>query len=71
MDIDELSKKKNLYFTIVDLEKDSNQVPRDVVLWALKIVSIAAWLVKIVQSIFKNTQISIKVNWIFIDDFLV
>ena len=63
--------KKNLYFAFVDFEKAFDRVSRDFVLGALRKVDAEEWLVKIVQSMYRNGQSHFRANGTFSDDFLV
>ena len=47
------SKKNNLYFAFVHLE-----IPSDVIWWVLKKLDVEGWLIKIVQSMYRNAQSS-------------
>ena len=57
-----LSKRKNLYFAFVDLEKAFDRVPRAVLWWALRKLSVDEWVVRIVQSMYCNAQSQIRVG---------
>ena len=46
-----LAKKKDRYFTFVDLEKAFDQVPRQVVKWALRQLGIEEWLIRVVINV--------------------
>ena len=43
-----LTRKKNLYFEFVDSRKTFDQVPRDILFWALRKLRVEEWLVKTV-----------------------
>ena len=49
-------KKKNLYFAFVDLEKAFDTDPRDTVWWVLRRLGASEWLMKIVQTMYRNAQ---------------
>ena len=51
-----LGKRKNLYLAFVDLEKAFDRVPRRVVWWAMRKLSVDEWLIKIVQSMYTNAR---------------
>ena len=65
-----LTKKKNSHFAFLDLEKAFYRLSRDVI-WALRNVGVEEWLVKTVQSMYRNGQSRVRVNGTFSDDFLV
>ena len=58
-------------YLAADLEKAFDQVHRDAVWWALRKFDVEEWLVKIVQSMYRNAQSRFRVNGTFSDDFLV
>ena len=64
-------KKKNLWFSFVDFEKDFDRVPRDVVWWALGKLGIEVWLFENVQPNHRNAQSRVGVNGTFSDCFPV
>ena len=66
-----LARKRNLYFAFVDLEKAFDRVPRDVVWWALRKLGVEEWLIRVVQSMYRNTKSQVRINSTFSDDFLV
>ena len=43
-----LTKKKDLYFTFIDLEKAFDRVPRQVVTWALRKIGLEEWIIRVV-----------------------
>ena len=45
-------------------------MPRDVLWWALSKLDVEKWLIKILQSIYKNSRSRVKVNGTFSDNFL-
>ena len=51
-----LSKRKELYFGFVNLEKAFNQVPREVVRWALRKAGVEEWLVRAVMALFVDAR---------------
>lgn len=54
------------------IKKESfNWVTRDVVWWPLRKLSVVEWLVKILQSMYRNAWSCIKVKWTFSDNFVV
>ena len=66
-----MTKKKNLHFAFIDLERAFDRVPRDVVWWALRKLGVEECLVKNVQSVYRNAESCVKVNSTVSDDFLV
>ena len=54
-----LAKKKDLYFTFVDLEKAFDRVPRQVVTWALRKVGLEEW---IIQAMYENAKSTVNIN---------
>ena len=58
-----------IILAFVDLEKSFDWVPRYVVQWALTELGVEEWFVKIVDSMYSNTQSRVRVNGIFSDDF--
>ena len=57
-----LAKKKDLYFTFVDLEKAFNRVPQQVVKWALRQVGIEEWVIQVVMSMYENAKSAVNIN---------
>ena len=55
-------KKKDIYFTFVDLEKDFDRVPRKVVFWAVRKVELDEWIVDLVSAMYNNAKSSVRVN---------
>ena len=49
-------KGKKLYFGFVDLEKDFDRVPREVISWAMRKLGVEEWLVSAVMSMYKGTK---------------
>ena len=45
-------KKKKLYYDFVDLEKEFDRVPREVVRWALKKLGLNEWLIRTVMALY-------------------
>ena len=57
-----LAKKKDLYFTFVDLEKAFDRVPRQVVKWALRKVGVEEWIIQVVMSMYENAKSAVNIN---------
>ena len=62
---------KKMPFAYVDLQKAFYRVPRDAVWWALRKLGVKEWLLRAVQSTYKNVQSRVRANGTLIDDFLV
>ena len=45
------AKNKKLYYAFVDLEKEFDKVPREVVKWALRNLGVDEWLVRTVMAL--------------------
>ena len=46
----------------VDLEKTFYRIPRDVIRWAMRKLRINEWLVRLVQSKYKNVRSRVRVG---------
>ena len=57
-----LAANKPLYMAFVDLEKAFDRVPRDVIWWAMRKLRIDEWLVRLVQSMYKDVRSRVKVG---------
>ena len=57
-----LPANKPLYITFVDLEKAFDRVPRDVIWWAMRKLSIDEWMVHLVQSMYKDVGSRVRVG---------
>ena len=57
-----LSKKKNVYFAFVDLEKAFDRVPRAVLWWAMRKLGVEEWLIRVVMSMYDNAQSKVRVS---------
>ena len=51
-----ISRSTEKYMASVDLENASDRVPRKVLWWALRAVSVPEWLVKVVQAMHGRCQ---------------
>ena len=47
-------KKKKLYYVFVDLEKEFDRVPREVVRWALRKMGVDEWLILTVMVLYQR-----------------
>ena len=66
-----LAKHRKLYMAFVDLEKAFDEVPRKVLWWALVVVGVPEWLVKVVQAMYIGARSRTCVNSSFSEDFEV
>ena len=57
-----LAANKPLYMAFVDLEKAFDRVPRDVIWWAMRKLGIDEWLVRLVQSMYKDMRSRVRVG---------
>ena len=57
-----LAANKPLYMAFVDLEKAFDRVPRDVIWWAMRKLGIDEWLVRLVQSMYKDVGSRVRVG---------
>ena len=55
-----LAANKPLYMAFVDLEKAFDRVPRDVIWWAMRKLGIDEWLVRLVQSMYKDVRSRVR-----------
>ena len=64
-----LAANKPLYMAFFDLEKAFDRVPRDVIWWAMRKLGIDEWLVRLVQSIYKDVRSRVRVGDGYSDEF--
>ena len=57
-----LAANKPLYMAFIDLEKAFDRVPMDVIWWAMHKLGIDGWLVRLVQSMYKNVRSRVRVG---------
>ena len=57
-----LAKQRKLYMESVDLEKPFDRVLRRVLWWALRVVGVPEWLVKVVQAMYVGARSRTRVN---------
>ena len=57
-----LAANKPLYMALIDLEKAFDRVPRDIIWWAMCKLGIDEWLVRLVQSMYKDVRSSVSVG---------
>ena len=58
-----LAANKPLYMAFVDLENAFDRVPRDVIWWAMCKLGIDEWLVRLVQSMYKDVRSRVRVGY--------
>ena len=51
-----------LYMAFINLEKAFDRVPRDVIWWAMRKLGIDEWLVRLVQSMYKDVRNRVRVG---------
>ena len=68
---DNFKKNKNIYFTLIDLEKAFDRVPRKILWWAMLVVSVPEWIVVIVQVMYNGAKTKVRVNGSNRDEFEV
>ena len=64
-----LAANKLLYMAFVDLEKAFDRVPRDVIWWAMQKLGINKWLVRLVQSMYKDVRSRVRVGSGYSEEF--
>ena len=64
-----MTANKPLYMAFVDLEKAFDRVPRDVIWWAMRKLGIDEWLVRLVQSMYKDVRSRVRVGDGYIEEF--
>ena len=64
-----LAANKLLYMAFIDLEKAFDRVPRDVIWWAMRKLGINEWLVRLVQSIYKDVRSRVRVGSGYSEEF--
>ena len=57
-----LAANKPLYMAFIDLENAFDRVPRDVIWWAMRKLGIDEWLVRLVQSMYKDVRSRVRVG---------
>ena len=57
-----LAANKPLYMAFINLEKAFDRVPRDVIWWAMRKLGIDEWLVRLVQSMYKDVRSRVRVG---------
>ena len=57
-----MEKKKEVWIAFVDLEKVFNRVPRQVVRYALRVVGVDEWIVKVIQATYVGVTTTIRLR---------
>ena len=65
------AKKKKQYYAFVDLEKEFDRVPREVVRWALRKLGVDEWLIHIFMALYTETCTVVRTNAGLSDSFQV
>ena len=66
-----LTKHRKLYMAFADLEKAFDKVSQKVLWWALRVVGLPEWLVKLVQAMYVGARSRTRVNSSFSEEFEV
>ena len=66
-----LAKKKDFYFTFVDLEKAFDRVPQQVITWSLRKVGLEEWIIWVVKAMYENAKNAVNINGTIGDPFPV
>ena len=66
-----LIRHRKLYISFVDLEKAFNRVHKKVLWWALQVVCVPKWLVKVMQAMYVGARSRTCVNISFSEEFEV
>ena len=56
------AKKKKLYYVFVDLEKEFDRVPKEVVRWALRKLGVDVWLIRKVMPLYTQAYTVIRTD---------
>ena len=66
-----LEKKRDVWMAFVDLVKALDRVPREVLWWALRVLLVDEWIVKVIQSMYDGTKTAVKLDEDESDEFEV
>ena len=66
-----LSKKKEVYFAFIDLEKAFDRVPRKVLWWAMRKVGVEEWVINIVKAMYSDATSQVRVSGEYSEPFNV
>ena len=64
-----LAANKPLYMSFIELEKAFDRVPRNVIWWAMRKLGIDEWLVRLVQSMYKDVGSRVRVGDEYSEEF--
>ena len=57
-----ISKKKDIFFIFVDLEKAFDRVPRQVLWWAMRKLGVQEWVISVVKSMYENARSKVRLG---------
>ena len=57
-----LAKSKDLWMAFVDLKKAFDRVPREVVWWALRYLSVDEWIVSVIKAMYEDASTKVRMN---------
>ena len=57
-----IAKKRDVFFTFVDLEKAFDRVPRAVLKWALREAGVEEWIINVVMAMYLNCKSTVSIN---------
>ena len=57
-----LAKNKELWMAFVDLEKAFDRVPREVVWWTLRYLSVDEWIVSVIKAMYEDATTKVRLN---------
>ena len=57
-----LSKKKEIFFAFIDLEKAFDRVPREVLWWSMRKLGIQEWVINIVKAMYSDASSQVRIG---------
>lgn len=57
-----ISKKKDMFFIFVDLEKAFDRIPRKIIWWSMRKLGVEEWLVQVVRSMYENAKSKVHIG---------
>ena len=57
-----LAKEQEVWMAFVDLEKAFDNVPREVVWWALRKLKVDEWLIRVIQAMYEGVSTAVKLG---------